>query len=457
MGNDRLEAAIRDITNRFGDRAIMRMDDARVASVEAFSTGSLHLDMALGVGGLPRGRIVEIYGPENYGKTSLAVCALASLQAMGEDVAIVDMEHALDPAWAAKLGLDMNSAYIAQPDDGNQAMDIVLALGRAGAVGAVLIDSIAALVPRSELEKQAGDVTVAALARLLTTSLQRLGPLVKREDHKTTFIFTNQQRFKIGGYGNPIITPGGNAMKYWSTVRIQVKKDFVARVVKNKVAPPYREGIFTINENGLDRAFCVIRAALDMGVITKSGAWYYHNGKSLAQGFENAVNILRSDMPFLKQIALDVYEKFGWPVPDILPNVDVFGYQTEPLIAFDETELGDTTVPETEDLSSLLYKPVGEAGLIEAPEVVEAEVVEADEDERQIVAPNQAKEDGYGIPMTAGELAEALKEQGVFPVSGSWIYTDFGQYHGWNKLYSAIEDDPELRSKMYNAYLEAVT
>ena len=302
-----LDKALGDITKRFGDGAIMKLGEAHSLMVEAIPTGCLSLDIALGVGGIPRGRVTEIYGPESSGKTTLCLHIIAEAQKMGGTAAFVDMEHALDPAYAARLGVDVDNLLISQPDMGEQALEITETLVRSGAVDIVVIDSVAALVPRSELEGDMGDATMGVQARLMSQALRKLSGAIKQTN--TAVIFTNQLRQKIGiMFGNPETTTGGMALKFYSSVRIDIRRmqsikvggDIVgnrtkARVVKNKVAPPFRQVEFDIMYNeGISRAGDLLDLAVEMDIINKRGSYYYYGEENLAQGRENAKDYLRA-------------------------------------------------------------------------------------------------------------------------------------------------------------------
>ena len=289
-----LETAIAKIEKDYGKGTIMRLGDDISINVEALSTGSLSLDLALGIGGLPKGRIIEIYGPEASGKTTLALHAVASAQKAGGDAAYIDVEHALEPGYAQALGVDINSLLISQPDTGEQALDIAESLVRSGAVDVVVIDSVAALIPRVELEGEVGDTVVGALARLMSQAMRRLAGAISKNN--CTVIFINQLRQKIGVmYGNPETTPGGLALKYYASVRIDVRRietlkvggEMVgnrtrAKVVKNKVAPPFREAEFDIMYGeGISKVGEIIDLGVKLEIIDKAGAWYTCNGQRI--------------------------------------------------------------------------------------------------------------------------------------------------------------------------------
>ena len=289
-----LETAIAKIEKDYGKGTIMRLGDDISVNVEALSTGSLSLDLALGIGGVPRGRIVEIYGPEASGKTTLALHVVASAQKNGGDAAYIDVEHALEPAYARALGVDIDSLLISQPDTGEQALDIAESLVRSGAIDVLVVDSVAALIPRVELEGEVGDTVVGALARLMSQAMRRLAGAISKNN--CTVIFINQLRQKIGVmYGNPETTPGGLALKYYASVRIDVRRietlknggEMIgnrtrAKVVKNKVAPPFREAEFDIMYGeGISKVGEIIDLGVKLEIIDKAGAWYTCNGQRI--------------------------------------------------------------------------------------------------------------------------------------------------------------------------------
>ena len=289
-----LETAIAKIEKDYGKGTIMRLGDDIPVNVESLSTGSLSLDLALGIGGVPRGRIVEIYGPEASGKTTLALHVVASAQKNGGDAAYIDVEHALEPAYARALGVDIDSLLISQPDTGEQALDIAESLVRSGAIDVLVVDSVAALIPRVELEGEVGDTVVGALARLMSQAMRRLAGAISKNN--CTVIFINQLRQKIGVmYGNPETTPGGRALKFYASVRIDVRRieslksgsEIIgnrtrAKVVKNKVAPPFREAEFDIiYGEGISKVGEIIDLGVKLEIIDKAGAWYTVNGQRI--------------------------------------------------------------------------------------------------------------------------------------------------------------------------------
>ncbi|HSR46853.1 MAG TPA: recombinase RecA [Anaerolineales bacterium] len=301
-----LDKAITDIVKQFGDGAVMRLGEAAHLAVEAIPTGSLGLDLALGVGGIPRGRVTEIYGPEASGKTTLCQHIVAEAQRAGGVCAYIDMEHALDPGYAAKCGVDVENLYIAQPDTGEQALEIAETLVRSGAVEVVVVDSVAALVPRAEIEGDMGDATMGMQARLMSQALRKLSGAIKQTN--TAMVFTNQLRQKIGVmFGNPETTTGGMALKFYASVRMDVRRvesikvgqEVVGnrvrvRVVKNKVAPPFRVAEFDIlYDEGISKVGDVLDLGAEAGLIEKRGSFYSYKDERIGQGRENAKQYLR--------------------------------------------------------------------------------------------------------------------------------------------------------------------
>ncbi len=308
---DALESTIKNIEKQFGRGAIMRLGENTHMNVEIISTGCMSLDVALGVGGLPRGRVVEIFGPESSGKTTVALHVIAQAQAEGGMAAFVDAEHALDPLYAKKLGVDINNLLVAQPDSGEQALEIAEALVRSGAIDVVVIDSVAALVPKAELDGEMGDVHVGLQARLMSQALRKLTAHIGRS--RACCIFINQIREKVGViYGNPETTTGGRALKFYSSVRVEVRKGesikqgtelmgnrTKAKVVKNKVAPPFKTAEFDIMYgSGISREGDLLDIAASMEIIQKSGSWYSYEGERLGQGRENAKEYIKGHPDF---------------------------------------------------------------------------------------------------------------------------------------------------------------
>ncbi len=313
---DALATALAQIEKQFGKGAVMKLGDNINMNLDSVSTGSIGLDMALGLGGVPRGRIVEVYGPESSGKTTLALHILAQAQAKGGEVAFIDVEHALDPQYAAALGVDINSLLVSQPDTGEQALEICEALVRSGAIDAIIIDSVAAMVPRAEIEGEMGDSHVGLQARLMSQALRKLTGVIGKTN--TVCIFINQLREKVGiTYGSPEVTTGGRALKYYSSVRIDVRriealKDSSgsimgnrtrAKVVKNKVAPPFKEAEFDIMfGEGISKMGELVDLGVKLDIVHKGGAWFSYGDVRLGQGRENAKNFLREN----PEIAMDI-------------------------------------------------------------------------------------------------------------------------------------------------------
>jgi len=317
-----LDKAVGDIIKRYGDGSIMRLGDAVSMNTEAIPTGSLSLDIALGVGGVPRGRITEIYGPESSGKTTLCQHIIAEAQRMGGTAAFIDMEHALDPVYAARVGVDVDNLLVSQPDIGEQALEITETLVRSGAVDVVVIDSVAALVPRSELEGDMGDPTMGVHARLMSQALRKLSGAINQT--KTTVIFTNQLRQKIGVmFGNPETTTGGQALKFYSSVRLDVRRiqsikvgaEIIGnrtrvRVVKNKVAAPFRTAEFDIMYNeGISKVGDLLDLATQFEIVDKRGAFYSYGDVRLGQGRENSKEFLRQNGDLALEIETIIRQK----------------------------------------------------------------------------------------------------------------------------------------------------
>jgi recombination protein RecA len=334
-----LDKALGDIVKRYGEGAIMRMGEAKHMEVEAIPTGSLSLDIALGIGGIPRGRITEIYGPESSGKTTLCLHIVAEAQKLGGLAAYIDMEHALDPSYAARLGVDVENLLISQPDTGEQALEIAETLVRSGAVDVVVIDSVAALVPRAEIEGDMGDATMGMQARLMSQALRKLSGAIHQT--KTSVIFTNQLRQKIGVmFGNPETTTGGQALKFYASVRLDIRRiqsikvgaDILGnrvrvKVVKNKVAPPFRTAEFDIMYNeGISTEGDVIDLATALEIIAKRGAFFSYGDVRLGQGRENAKEFLRQNPELTLEIETAVRQRaIGGDIPLALSIEDEGG------------------------------------------------------------------------------------------------------------------------------------
>lgn len=317
-----IDEAIKDIKKSFGAGSIMKLGDAPNVAVDAIPTGSMTLDIALGVGGIPRGRVIEIYGPESSGKTTVALHVVAEAQKMGGDAAFIDAEHALDPVYAKNLGVDIDNLIVAQPDTGEQALEIAEALVRSGAIDIIVVDSVAALVPKAEIEGEMGDSHVGLLARLMSQALRKLTGITSKTG--TSVIFINQLREKVGViYGNPETTPGGRALKYFSSVRLDVRRvetikngaelignKTKVKVVKNKVAPPFKEAVFDIlYGEGISKEGNILDVATDYDIIKKSGAWFSYDGEKIGQGRDNVRKYMVENPEFTKMIEAQIREK----------------------------------------------------------------------------------------------------------------------------------------------------
>src|SRR6266513_1917378 len=323
-----LQAALAQIEKQFGKGSIMKMDSQAAQDVQVVSTGSLGLDIALGVGGLPRGRVVEIYGPESSGKTTLTLSVIAQVQKLGGTAAFIDAENALDPQYAAKLGVKIEELLISQPDTGEQALEIADMLVRSGSVDVIVIDSVAALTPKAEIEGEMGEPQMGLQARLMSQALRKLTSNIKRTN--TLVIFINQIRMKIGVlFGNPETTSGGNALKFYASVRMDIRRvgsikkgdevvgsETRVKVVKNKVAPPFKQAEFDIMYgDGISREGEVLEIGVNLGVLEKSGAWYIHNGDRLGQGKDNARDFLKENPRLAREIEAKIREKAGIAKP----------------------------------------------------------------------------------------------------------------------------------------------
>ena len=310
-----LENAMAQIEKMYGAGAVMKLGQTKSLNVEAVPTGSMTLDLALGIGGVPRGRIVEIYGPESSGKTTVALHIIAEAQKLGGEVAFIDVEHALDPVYAAALGVDIDNLIVSQPDSGEQALEIAEALVRSGAIDAIVLDSVAAMVTKAEIDGDMGDTHVGQLARLMSQAMRKLTSVISKSN--CVAIFINQVREKIGViYGNPETTPGGRALIFYSSVRIEVRRGEAiknggevignrtkCKIVKNKVAPPFKECEFDIMYGqGISRVGEVLDLAVEIGVVNKSGAWFSYNGAKLGQGRDNAKEVLKNNPEMMAEI-----------------------------------------------------------------------------------------------------------------------------------------------------------
>ena len=320
-----LEQVMADIEKQFGKGAIMKLGADDHMEIDVTSTGSLTLDTALGVGGFPKGRIIEIYGPESSGKTTIALQAIAEVQKAGGRAAFIDAEHALDPVYAKNLGVNINELLLSQPDTGEQALEICEALVRSEAVSVVVIDSVAALVPQAEIEGEMGDSHVGLQARLMSQALRKLSGTINKT--KTTAIFINQLREKVGVlFGNPETTPGGRALKFYSTIRLDIRRgeqikvgDQVIgnktniKVVKNKVAPPFKSACVDIMYGeGISREGEIVDIASELGIVDKSGAWYSYNGEKIGQGKENVKALLKTNIELKEELETKIREHYGF-------------------------------------------------------------------------------------------------------------------------------------------------
>lgn len=330
-----IELALKQIDRVFGKGALVRLGDKQVEKIDCISTGSLGLDMALGIGGIPKGRIIEIYGPESSGKTTLSLQILAECQKNGGICAFIDAEHALDVYYAKRLGVDIENLLVSQPDTGEQALEILETLTRSGAVELVVIDSVAALTPKAEIEGDMGDQHVGLQARLMSHALRKITGILHKMN--TTLIFINQIRMKIGtmGYGSPETTTGGNALKFYASIRIDIRRIATlkqneqqignrtkAKVVKNKVAPPFREAEFDIMfGEGISKEGEIVDYGLKLDIIDKSGAWLSYKDKKLGQGRENAKILLKEDAVLANEITAKIKEQIGI-TEEILPLPD---------------------------------------------------------------------------------------------------------------------------------------
>ncbi len=330
-----LEMALKQIEKQFGKGSIMKLGEQTDRVVSTVPSGSLALDAALGVGGYPRGRIIEIYGPESSGKTTVALHAIAEVQAKGGQAAFIDAEHALDPVYAQKLGVNIDELLLSQPDTGEQALEIAEALVRSGAVDILVIDSVAALVPKAEIEGEMGDSHVGLQARLMSQALRKLSGAINKS--KTIAIFINQIREKVGVmFGNPETTPGGRALKFYSTVRLEVRRaetlkqgtDMVGnktkiKIVKNKVAPPFRVAeVDIMYGEGISKEGEIIDLGSELDIVQKSGSWYSYNDERLGQGRENAKQFLKENTELRNEIAQKIRDHYGLDKEVVLKNSD---------------------------------------------------------------------------------------------------------------------------------------
>lgn len=320
-----LQTALSQIEKKYGEGAIMRLGENGAMNIEAISTGSIALDAATGIGGFPKGRIIEIYGPESSGKTTLALHAVAEAQKAGGEAAFVDAEHALDPIYAAALGVDVDSLLVSQPDDGEQALEIVEALARSGALDVIVVDSVAALVPRAEIDGEMGDSHMGAHARLMSQAMRKLAGVISKSN--TIIIFINQLREKVGiVFGNPETTTGGRALKFYATIRMDVRRsealkgtngEFIGshtkvKIVKNKVAPPFKTAEFDIMfGEGISHESELVDMAVSMDIIKKSGAWFSYGEQRIAQGRENAKKYLKDNPEVAEEVEAKIRAKIA--------------------------------------------------------------------------------------------------------------------------------------------------
>ena len=319
-----LEVAMSQIEKQFGKGSVMKLGQFKAMEIEAIPTGALSLDIALGIGGVPRGRIIEVYGPESSGKTTLALHVIAEAQKMGGEAAFIDAEHALDPVYAKKLGVDIDNLIVSQPDTGEQALEITEALVRSGALDVIVVDSVAALVPKAEIDGDMGDSHMGLQARLMSQALRKLAGAINKS--KTVLIFINQLREKIGVmFGNPETTTGGRALKFYASVRMDIRKTEMlkqdgqvignrvrVKVIKNKVAPPFREAEFDVMYGkGISKVGNILDMAVNLDIVEKSGAWFSYNGQRISQGRENAKRYLEEHPDVMDEIEKKVRDNFA--------------------------------------------------------------------------------------------------------------------------------------------------
>lgn len=319
-----LEVALGQIEKQFGKGSVMKLGESAHLNIEAIPTGALSLDIALGIGGVPRGRIVEVFGPESSGKTTVALHMIAEAQKMGGEAAFIDAEHALDPVYAKKLGVDIDNLIVSQPDTGEQALEIAEALIRSGAIDILVLDSVAALVPKAEIDGDMGDAHVGLQARLMSQALRKLTGVLNKSN--TVAIFINQLREKVGiMFGNPEVTPGGRALKFYASVRLDVRKTETlkangevignhvkVKVVKNKVAPPFREAEFDIMYGeGISKEGNILDIGVNLGIVEKAGAWFSYNGNRIGQGRENAKQYLKDNPDVCTEIEKKVRDNYN--------------------------------------------------------------------------------------------------------------------------------------------------
>ncbi len=339
-----LEAALGQIEKQFGKGSVMKLGDFTAMNVEAIPTGALSLDIALGIGGIPRGRIIEVFGPESSGKTTLALHVIAEAQKMGGEAAFIDAEHALDPVYAKHLGVDIDNLIVSQPDTGEQALEIAEALVRSGALDIIVVDSVAALVPKAEIDGDMGDAHVGLQARLMSQALRKLAGVINKS--KCVIVFINQLREKVGVmFGNPETTPGGRALKFYASVRLDIRRieaikqegEVVGnrtrvKVVKNKVAPPFREAEFDIiYGKGISKEGNLLDIAVNLDIIEKSGSWFSYNGDRIGQGRENAKSYLMDNPKIAEEVEKKIRDNYATAFEKSLGDEEVDPEQeTEP-------------------------------------------------------------------------------------------------------------------------------
>lgn len=339
-----LEAALGQIEKQFGKGSVMKLGEYKAMNIEAIPTGALSLDIALGIGGIPRGRIIEIFGPESSGKTTLALHAIAEAQKLGGEAAFIDAEHALDPVYAKHLGVDIDNLIVSQPDTGEQALEIAEALTRSGAVDIIVVDSVAALVPKAEIDGDMGDAHVGLQARLMSQALRKLAGVINKS--KTVIVFINQLREKVGiMFGNPETTPGGRALKFYASVRLDIRKieniktdgevtgaRARVKVIKNKVAPPFREAEFDIvYGKGISKEGNILDIAVNLNLVEKSGAWFSYKGEKIGQGRENAKAYIKNNPEIAKELEEKIRDNFRQAFENSLGDEVVYPEQeTEP-------------------------------------------------------------------------------------------------------------------------------
>lgn len=358
-----LDAALTQIEKAYGKGSVMKLGDTGTnMNIETIPTGSLSLDIALGLGGIPRGRVVEVYGPESSGKTTVALHMVAEVQKRGGIAGFIDAEHALDPVYAKNIGVDIDNLYISQPDNGEQALEITETMVRSGAIDIVIVDSVAALVPKAEIDGEMGDSHVGLQARLMSQALRKLTSVISKSN--CIVIFINQLREKVGVmFGNPETTTGGRALKFYSSVRLDVrrietlKQGGVAvgnrvrvKVVKNKIAPPFKEAEFDIMfGKGISREGDILDLAAAEDIIDKSGAWYAYNGNKIGQGRENAKNFLAANKELCEEVEQKVREKFGLCEPKAEPEEETKTGAKKPAAGAGKGELKPASVPDKAD------------------------------------------------------------------------------------------------------------